>query len=168
MKTFLSIALTFITLTAPWRVMFFTARVLVQTPARAVQDTGVDRYDDALDLASRIEDLGYEVTFVNGLEFDGTPAYGLTDKAHDKVYIEANLNWNGRYEVLAHEAGHILQPVTTRMGGECFAETVAFLVTRSHVETHARYLSRDKMGCALTSFAYWPEMYAAARLLESR
>jgi hypothetical protein len=69
------------------------------------------------------------------------------------VHVEAGIGWTGRLEVLAHEAGHRLQPPVfdaKSSESEVFAETVSFLVCRVYghdtLEKSANYLAVHKGG----------------------
>jgi hypothetical protein len=154
---------------APWRVMTLGAEVLFMSPGHVRSDNGTHRYWDALSLESKLEMLNYSVTYAGGLEVDGHEAYGVTDMEKHAIIIDGGLSWNARLAVLAHEAGHTLQPgwVTTRQA-EAFAETVAMLVSHDGYREHARYLASHKMDALFMMVVEWPSMYHAAALLEDR
>jgi hypothetical protein len=67
------------------------------------------------------------------------------------IIIDSSLEWNARFEVLAHEAGHLFMPFTfapDSSESEVFAEAVSYLyslkVGRDNLDVSARYLARHK------------------------
>lgn len=154
---------------APWRVMMLAAEVLVMAPGRVHVDQGTQHYWDALSLESKLETLNYGVSYAHGLEVDGQEAYGVTDMEAHTITIDAELSWNARLAVLAHEGGHTLQPgwVTSRQA-EAFAETVAMLVSHDGYREHARYLAHMRMDALFMMVVEWPAMMHAAAVLEDR
>lgn len=79
---------------------------------------------------------------------------GFTDldpRVPPAVHIDKALSWNARLEVLAHEAGHRLQPPTLpgpSSESEVFAQAVSYLVclefNRNTLEVSASYLALHK------------------------
>lgn len=63
----------------------------------------------------------------------GEGAYGFANKADRHIWLVDDLSVNTRFEVLAHEAAHIFQPIIlSKMGAEVFAELVAFEVAKHY------------------------------------
>lgn len=154
---------------APWRVMVLGAEVLTMAPSRVRTDNQTDRYWDALSLESRLVALNYSVAYLRDLKIDGQEVYGYTSPNDHAIVVEAGLSWNARLAVLAHEAGHTLQPgwASTRQG-EAFAETVAMLISHDGYREHARYLAQHRMDTLFMMLVEWPGMYHAASILEDR
>ena len=165
-----ALALLFVlALHAPWRLMGLAAEVLVMSPGPTRVRDGGERYWDALSLEGKIASLNYSVRYQKGLSLMGVPLYGLTNTEEHSVVIEAGLSWNARYAVLAHEAGHTLQPGwSDRAQGEAFAEGVAFLVSKDGCREHARYLSSIRGEALFMLLVEWPSIYHAAAVLEDR
>lgn len=164
-RVVVSVLLTLLVLLMPWRVMRLTVAMLLTKPSAPQMVSGDDRQHDTELLAMRLGELGYDVTFEGELSIWGQAVYGYTDKTHHVIKVDEALSWNARYAVLAHEGAHVFQPIGTRADAECFADAVAYLVADDGTRTHAQYLSRSKFDCALENIAFWPEEYAAARLL---
>jgi hypothetical protein len=108
--------------------------------------SGSDAYWPAILLHRHIEkQLGASVTY-DPLD----PGYlGLTWHEKNKIQISKRLDWNARFEVLAHEGAHLLQPQGLYPSeAEVFAESVGFLVLHSHGRARlgatAQYLSLHK------------------------
>jgi hypothetical protein len=154
---------------APWRVMTFAPEVLIMHPGHVRGDKGTNRYWEALSLEAKLETMNWSVTYASDIKVDGREAYGVTDFEKHAITIDADLSWNQRLAVLAHEAGHTMQPgwVTARQS-EAFAETVAMLVSHDGYREHARYLAQHKMDTLFMLFVEWPAMYHAAAVLEDR
>ncbi len=97
--------------------------------------------------------LGVAVDFT---EMDDASLAGWTQlqpSAPRAVHVDNQLHWTARLEVLAHEAGHRLQPpvfAPTSSESEVFAEAVEFLVCRAYghdtLEISANYLAVHKGG----------------------
>jgi hypothetical protein len=110
----------------------------------------LDRVGD--DLYWPAQELQAVLSVVNGVTvtYGDSHGYdGLTQ--HRSIVISESMEWNARMEVLAHEAGHVLQPNgLTQAEGEVFAEGVAYLVLRHYghdrIELHAHYLAARKSG----------------------
>lgn len=167
MKKYLGVLfIAFVLCYAPWRLMALGVEVLCMHPGptRVTQDDS--SYWQALSLELRLTDLGWVVTYQAGMvDHD---LYGMTSPSEHTVKVEQSLHWNARYQILAHEGGHTLEPGWLNRGqGEVFAEVVAMLVTHDGLREHARYLSRDKMGFLFTSLMEWQAMYNAAEMLGS-
>jgi len=97
---------------------------------------------------------------------------GITYWETRQIAIDERLSWNARFEVLAHEAGHVLQPQgLTQIEGEVFAEGVAYLVLRHYghdrIELHAYYLAARKSGLDVLEH-YATDIRHAARVLTAR
>lgn len=169
LRKFATVFFLLVALHAPWRVMTLATQVFFLAPSRVHVDNGTSRYWEALSLESKLEMMNYSVTYASGLEVDGNDVYGVTDMTRHAIVVDAGLSWNARLAVLAHEAGHTLQPgwVTTRQA-EAFAETVAMLVSHDGYREHARYLAQHRMDALFMMVVEWPAMYHAASVLEDR
>lgn len=169
-KTLLFILLSFITLTFPYRVVALTAAMLTVNAGATRVDEGNDQFWRAIDLELALNDLGADVMYQKDLNFMGRAAYGLTNKGTREIYIEEKLSWNGRLAVLAHEAGHLLQPRwLNEQQAECFAEGVATVFVRDNIREHARHLAMYSKGdCLLVFIAEWHSIYQTASMLENR
>lgn len=76
-------------------------------------------------------------------------AEGWADPQQRHIWIPKGISVNTRFEVLAHEAGHIYQPrVISKMGAELFAELVFWELARHYgidaTPRVARYLAGYK------------------------
>jgi hypothetical protein len=169
MKTLLTILLTLCVVFLPWRLIATGAELAAVTIGHTQWTTADDDYWRALGLQLRIESLGYSVTYAEDLQYGGQKAYGLTIPSMHQVFIDSSLHWNARYAVLAHEGGHILQPVwVDGEQGEVFAESVAILVTGGPLREHARYLAIRPFTFLTLSLMEWRAMYHAAAVLSDR
>ena len=84
------------------------------------------------------------------------------------IALNSTLSPNARLEVLAHEAGHLLQPPgLTDDEGQVFADAVSYLVTRGNRRTYARYLSGHKSSLRVLK-TYRREIQWAAKVLSGR
>lgn len=150
----------------PWRLLGLVAETLVMRPGITRMTAGHERYWDARDLQTRLEELGWTVKYEPGLSVYGTPAYGVTTPAERLIEIDAELGWDGRLATLAHEGGHVFQPVwLSPREREAFAECVALLVARDGPREHARYLASAKWELVLVTLGEWPRIYRAAEVL---
>jgi hypothetical protein len=165
----LIILLTFIAFHAPWRLAALVAETLSLHPGETRFSQTDDQYWEAMQLEGRVIALGYRVGYVNGIVVNGFPAYGVTDNRQHLVEVDASLHWNARFAVLAHEAGHVVEPIWVHgQSAEVFAEMVAALVARDGLREHARWLSDSKGEVLLMALTEWPAIYHAAALLEDR
>jgi hypothetical protein len=123
--------------------------------------------------AQRIEhilenDLGATVVY-------GQPpvegALGVTNTQTREITIDSTEHWTGRFETLAHEAAHLLQPrFSTRQEGEAFAEAVAYVVAihdgdYGALRRSSRYLAGAKNSLHILR-EYRAEILRAAAFLE--
>lgn len=162
----LAVLLTLILAFAPWRLVALAGETMMMRPSISHFTSRDDLYYEALALEARLLALGYSVKYQTGLNFMGQEAWGLTVPTEHQIYVEERLHWNARYAVLAHEAGHVLQPDwVDREEGDAFAEIVAALVTHDGLREHARFLARSKGAFLITAIAGWQEAYHAADLL---
>lgn len=174
----LVLLLAFIVAHTPWKLMALGAEVLVMTPGPYRASTSDSDYWETLRLEARVVALGYSVGYEKSLTMlsfeNGVPqlvrVWGSTDKGRDhKVMLEEHMHWNARRSVLAHEAGHILQPVWVNEDmAEAFAESVGMLVAHDGLREHARYLSRDKVTFFIIALTEWRAIYHSAATLEDR
>jgi hypothetical protein len=146
--------------------MSLTAELFFVSPGMTRTRTGNEDYWRCRDLENRLSRFGYDVEYISGLVETGN-MYGVTLTDKKDIKVDTSLSWNMRLSVLAHEAGHVLEPVGLTMPqGEAFAEGVALLVARDGVREHARYLAHNKVESTLVLLSYWPEIYKAASALE--
>lgn len=150
----------------PWRVMGLAVETLVIRPSQPHFSADDSRFWEAVGLESRLNALGWTVTYQGNLAYGQQAAYGLADPQTHRIYVDADLHWSARAAVLAHEAGHTLQPGWAgRMEGDCFAETVAALVVHDGLRDHARFMAPARFTCVAFMLAEFPAMYHAAALL---
>jgi hypothetical protein len=124
---------------------------------------GDDRYWDALDLELRLIHTGWTVAYKPHPTMNGEEVYGVTNSGDRTVVIDADLHWNARYSVLAHEFGHTQQPAwLDRAQGEAFAEAVSYLLAGGDVREHARYLRGARPESLLVFLTEWQDIYRAA------
>lgn len=162
-RALLTLLLAFIVVSAPWRLMALSTQLFVVHPGLVRVATTDVHYWDALALEARLEGMGWSVTYAPSLVFNGTPAYGLTNPMLHAITVDSALHWDARYAVLAHEAGHTLEPTwVSRTEGDCFAEGVAALVVGDPLREHARYMSPTPWQCSMFFVVEWPRVYRAA------
>lgn len=151
---------------APLKLMTLTPMVLQSAPGMSRTPTGTDEFWAVMDLQDRLDDLGWTVTYEPILD---KGVLGLTSNDDHHVTIEETLDWNARYSVLTHEAGHTQQPGwMNEHQGEIFAESVSALLTSSReLPAHAKYLSRFKPEFFMMAVIEWPDIYRAAAQLEN-
>lgn len=173
------ILLTLISLVIGGVVYFHTTVDPLITLERAVQavvyvETGY-RSAPGVHLYWQAQRLEHVLSFVNGATITYGPladSYGVTNTQTRQIHIDDTLSWNGRFEVLTHEAGHLLQPGRLNsVEAEVFAEGVSYLVLRHYkhdrLELHAHYLSSRKAGLhVLREFA--TDIRYAAQILTVR
>jgi hypothetical protein len=100
----------------------------------------------------------------------GTPdgIAGATAREERIIAIDPTLSPNAGLQVLAHEAGHILQPEgLTKAEGEVFADAVSMLVTGDNVKVFSHYLAGSKSGLGVLKI-YRREIYWAANVLSGK
>ena len=127
-------------------------------------DVGNENYWRCKDLQSRLETLGWSVSFSIPEDFG---AYGMTFPESRHIVVSQDLHWNACFSILAHEAGHALDSVSNHSTaeGEAFAEGVAYLIARDRVSEHSRYLARNRAVSFLTLISESDRITAAARFL---
>jgi hypothetical protein len=127
--------------------------------------TGSSREQDLLKLARLVETaLGVQV------QQAGAPpgTAGVSSRQHRIIALDGTLSPNAKLQVLAHEAGHILQPEgLTKAESEVFADAVALLVTGDDVHVFSHYLAGSKSGLGVLRI-YRREIQWAARVLSGR
>lgn len=169
MKKTLLVILALLLVHAPWRIALVTAEALYLNPGLTQEVTTNDKYWQVMELESKLIAYGFEVQYKKQVDLLGDPAYGVIDPAMHTITIDASLSWDMRYAVLAHEAGHHLQPVwANRNQREVFAELVSTLVSHDGYREHARYLARTKIDLLVMVLLDWPAVYHAAAVLEDR
>lgn len=162
----------YIALYTPWKLCALMGETFFVSPGltRVVQTH--NRYWDVAMLKERIEAMGYSVRFTKGLTmpsmFQTIPVYGLTEKGSGAAHIqvEEGLSWDMRYDVLAHEGGHIFQSERySEEESEAFAEAVATIVTHNGLREHARYLASHKLALFTILVLDSAKVYRAAAVL---
>jgi hypothetical protein len=154
---------------APWRLAALVAETMVAHPGLTRVSDGNDKYWDVMALEARLVDLGWELKYEKHINIWGHEVYGLTNPEEHIIYVDADLSWNARFAVLAHEGGHVLQRGWyNRAEGDAFAEAVAALVAHDGLREHARYLSSFKMSAVWVMVTDWRAIYRAAGVLEDR
>lgn len=128
------------------------AREIRATPwieQTAVVPEGDDAKLAAERLTVRIREQLVAIVVYSGME-DYGGVLGLTLRNERHILVHKDLGWNARLVVLAHEAGHLLQPrMLTDAESEVFVEGVSWLVGRRlhgdfADEAHRRYLAQYK------------------------
>lgn len=165
-----AILVAFVLSHAPYRVMGLLVTTLMVTPSHIHLPQGNAAYWKVQSLEARMQALGWTVVYQTNPHMGFAGAYGLTVGQSHIIWIDPHLSWDGRYNVLAHEAGHVMAPGWVNPDqNEIFAEVVAALVVRDSWWTHARYLSRYNRGeFLLMAVLNWPSMYRAAAVLNDR
>lgn len=162
------LALAFILLALPHmpiRLATLAAEVSVMNPGRARMSSGDARYWDALALEARLEALGWSVEYGDA----GDSLLGVTYPHRHHIVVDERLHWDARFAVLAHEAGHTMEPAwLDHDQGEVFAECVAALLDGYHLREHARWLAGQKAEVVTLILLEWPSMYHAAAVMEDR
>lgn len=127
-------------------------RTALRTPYEQAfyQPSTGDRHASALSrLEARLHALGVSVTY--GPQNEGFGAVGMTSPDRKYVWLDERLEPNGRLEVLAHEAGHVLQPETLSGNeSQAFAElvgaTVCYRLGMDVRKASGRWLGAYKAG----------------------
>lgn len=166
MRSLLAALVLFVLASAPYRLIALVATSFVVTPGYTQVANTNDDYWHAMNLAGRLGSMGWTVSYVDNLSLMfHQEIYGATVPAAHTIYIEGTLSWDARYAILAHEGGHVLQKAWMDVdGGECFAESVASLMS-GRLREHARYVSTSRWSCAALVAADWPAIYHAAATL---
>lgn len=156
----------FLVLNAPWRLMGLGAEMFLLHPGAPHFSATSVHYWDIEALENRLMALGWNIHYARDITVYGQPAYGITAPQEHIIAVDADLSWDARYAILAHEAGHTQQPYwVNATEGDCFAESVATLVAHDGLREHARYLASRKWTCAMLMVAEWQAIYHAAATL---
>jgi hypothetical protein len=149
----------------PWKLIALVPEVLWMSPGNEHYTDRVDKYWDALSLEAKLVGMGWSVEYRPRLIDAG--AYGMTSLEQHRIIVDDSLDWNARFAVLSHEAGHTLQPTwVTQQQGEAWAESVAMLIAHDGLREHARYLSHVKVDFLMMVLTEWPSIYDAAAVLQ--
>lgn len=163
----LFLLLTFLTVSAPWRLMAVGAEMFFVQPGSTHLTQTTTHYWEAEALETRLMSLGWSVVYANGIIANGAPAYGVTVMREHAIAVDASLRWDERFAVLAHEAGHTHQPFwVDGIEADCFAESVAVVLAHDGFREHARYLASRRWTCAAVMIAEWQAIYHAAATLK--
>jgi hypothetical protein len=172
-KKFLALLLAgYIALATPWKLAALMVETFYVHPGLTRMTQTHTRYWDVAILKERIEALGYTVKFTKDLTmpsmFQSIRVYGLTEKGGGKasIQVDEGLSWDMRYDVLAHEGGHIFQSERySEEESEAFAEAVATIVTHNGLREHARYLASHKLALFTVLLLDSAKVYRAAAVL---
>jgi hypothetical protein len=169
-RTLLAVLTVFILAHAPWRLIVLGVEVFFVSPGHTRISDQNTRYWEALALESNLIRIGWAVKYETPLTMmtrqGPIKVYGLTVTEEHTVYVDAVLSWDARYAVLAHEAGHVLQPNWMDYAkGDVFAEIIAALVVRDNPREHARYLSAYRGDFLIVALTEWRALYRSAALL---
>ncbi len=150
----------------PFRILGLAGVTLFAHPGQPRFTQDDSQFWTAIDLEERLEGMGWSVSYVSRPMIDTQPVFGLTNPMLHQIIVDADLHWSARAAVLAHEAGHTLQPAWVGTAeGDCFAEGVSALVVRDGLMDHARYMAPARWTCAFFMLAEFPSMYHAAHVL---
>jgi hypothetical protein len=111
---------------------------------------GDDMAGPLAELTTRLEAWGVRVEDLP--ETPGRPMVGLASLEYRVVQIQRGLSVNARFEVLAHEAGHLLQPpgLQDRAVAQLFAELVGVGIGKFYGAKHCEEIA----AIYLASFKY--------------
>lgn len=111
---------------------------------------GDDMRPALLDLMARLEAWGVTI---EDMPADAIAGWGRAHLHERRIQLNPTLSINGRFEVLAHEAGHFFQPVALESNAvsQMFAESVGVGVQRHYgsktaIDVGATYLAGLKEG----------------------
>lgn len=150
----------------PFRLIALSGEMFLVRPGGPHLVQGSTRYWDAINLEARLEGNGWSVTYAPNLSYHGQRAYGLTIPSEHAVIVDADLSWDGRYAILAHEGGHTLQPIWAgTQEGDCFAEGVATVLLGDGIRDHARFLGGVRWTCLGVFLVEHRAIYRAAAVL---
>jgi len=144
----------FLAVLTPWRLLKLGTLVLVSRPQAEVHlRGGNEHYWDVMELEAHLLARGWPVKYVRmpktyyGKTCDGPEMFGPCMGEADRVLlVNEGLSWNDRYETLAHEGAHTMEPygvLYNKGQQEMFAEAVAALVVGRYREP-AHYLAAYK------------------------
>lgn len=164
-KVLAAVLVVFVAVHAPWRLAVTMGEAEGMKPGGLHLTTRDDAYWRAKALEMRLQALGFTVQYAPNLEYGNQKAYGLTNTQTREIFVDETLHWNDRYAVLAHEGGHVFQPLWLGpQEADVFAELVSAVVTGESREA-ARWLSGAKLEVLVVGIACWPEIYHAAAVL---
>ena len=150
----------------PFRLLTLAGETFMVRPGAphfTYADTG---YWPAINLETRLVGMGWTVEYAPHPNVMGIDVYGFTDPDKHHIVVDSTLHWSARAAVLAHEAGHTVEPAwVTRTEGDCFAESVATLVAHDGFRDHARFMAGSRWTCLGVILAESPAIYHAAALL---
>jgi hypothetical protein len=166
-RVILAVLVAFILEHAPFKLAALVCETMFVHGGKTRVSTGNDKYWDALELEARIIGFGYSVAYQKDPKAYGRiPVYGMTDTEARTIVVDADLSWNARFAVLAHEVGHVFQPGwVDNKQAEVFAEAVATIVAGDGIREHARYLRQARGETVLMIIAEWQSIYAVADFL---
>jgi hypothetical protein len=109
--------------------------------------------------------------FVSVERVEKLPPFGVCFPVERRILIRAELSIDGQFEVLAHEAGHLLQSpaIADNSLSETFAELVgveiqAYYRSQTGQQTASKYLSVHKHAFAFLPIIK-PDIIRAARII---
>lgn len=161
----LGVLLTFLWVVTPFRLLALSTTMFFVHPSPPHFSADDNGYWQALELERRLMGMGWQVQYP--AQVMGGMAYGATDPDRHLVLVEESLHWSARAAVLAHEAGHTVEPTWVgRVEGDCFAESVATLITDAGYWDHARFMASARWTCLGVILTEFPAIYHAAALLQ--
>ncbi len=163
----LGILLAFLWVALPFRLIALSVEMFLVHPSGPHFTQSDEGYWQAAELEARVMALGWTVTYVAAPKLGNDEALGLTLPQLHSIVVDSGIHWSARAAILAHEAGHTLQPSWLNpVEADCFAEGVATLVVHDGLRNHARYLAGAKWTCLGVILAEFPAISHAAALLE--
>ena len=168
-KVVLALLLAFIIEHTPWTLLALLSESMVLRPGLTKVVKGTDHYWECRALDLRLTGLGWTVSYVSHLRNGLEEVYGLTNLANHTIQVDADLEWNARYAILAHEGGHALMSVYEwgdEGDAEAFAEAIGALVAGDGIREHARYLSTRKLNLLNITVLKADRIYRAAAMLQ--
>lgn len=165
-RLILFLLLAYIVANAPWRLLVLAAETFAVRPGPPHFTVDESRFWQAIHLEERLMSMAWRVGYQPQVVFAGQPAYGVTLPNEHVIMVDSGLHWSARAAVLAHEAGHTVEPIwVSRVEGDCFAESVATLIMHDGYRDHARFLASARWTCLGLMLAEFPAIYHAADLL---
>lgn len=168
-KMVLALLLAYIMASTPWRLLALLGETMVVRPGLTHIAKGSDQYWDVRSLELRLVGLGWQVVYTPHLTNGRQEVYGVTDLLSHTIQVDAALEWNARYMVLAHEGGHALMSIdewASDADAEAFAEAVSVLVYHDGLREHARYMANHKMALLNAIVMKTGRIYRAAAMLQ--
>lgn len=112
---------------------------------------GDDMAGPLRELSQRLTTWGVSITDLPA----GAPGFGYANLVERSITLNPSLSVNGRFEVLAHEAGHLFQPpgLQDAATAQLFAELVGVGVQRHYGSTTAERVAAQYLCAYKWTFA---------------